>query len=870
MDETVRVQHGDVQTLAQGRFFCSLCHVEAPNKSTLDEHIKGKKHKHRSQLRSSRFEQEERSVFVGGFKKGVVEDQLSNYFKGFGPVDAVIMDKDKGAYAIVRLADVESARRVLAAGEHHLDGKHLCVKPREHKDFQCPSSSQRPVIGPTSLEHLRPLLMQQESVDEQMIKLVEVLELQESEKHLRCLLVCLLQEVFCEFFPGCVVSAFGSSVNGFGLRGCDMDLLLDLDTCSSFQGRKTETLGKPMKKKEKQPSPDDLEETEKEDCKWEERENHTAENMDEETEDCGSVDSLLSDMELAGASPAELLELVVAVLRKCVPGVHKVQAVPSARLPVVKFTHRDSGVRCDISVNNRLALHNTKFLHFCTDLDERIRPLVYVIRYWAKQKQLAGNPFGGGPLLNNYALTLLLLHFLQQTDPPVLPSLRHLRNLAGKEQCIVDGHDCTFVADTTKVERSKNTDELRVLLSGFFKFYGDFEFTNMVISLEDGTALPRTSFKGGGSDESQLPLRFSIITLQDPFETFHNVAGNVNERAARRFRRECDAAAKYCRSLQYQRKSAKGKTWGVTRLFTAPSENEASPLGSPAGTSADTDTIIEVPIKAEALQIKGETGAAKDLHARLFSTLHLCLCKIFTHVLHCECQITSLRKEGKSLQHEASSVTGEDQSSNPFEPHEVTETCADPPSGMKRKQTANDDKNRAKRPRPDTSNSETEWYCTVPGAIWLGRRKIKRQLKSKSIGGPAEEAQDEGSMLEEGKRAGGSSGLDLPESLQEEARITEKLMLNRSAVRPQLTFVLSLKLLNDERAGPKAVMCLKAVLDENNHAQDFFHFLSYFLPPQLDKVLGEQKQHIEGRVIWSETKLMIGNQAVGEEERFDV
>ena len=38
----------------------------------------------------------------------------------------------------------------------------------------------------------------------------------------------------------------------------------------------------------------------------------------------------------------------------------------------------------------------------------------------------------------------------------------------------------------------------------------------------------------------------------------------------------------------------------------------------------------------------------------------------------------------------------------------------------------------------------------------------------------------------------------------------------------------------------------------------------------LHPLLGEQKQHIQGRVTWSETKLMIGNQAIGEEEGFNV
>ena len=38
----------------------------------------------------------------------------------------------------------------------------------------------------------------------------------------------------------------------------------------------------------------------------------------------------------------------------------------------------------------------------------------------------------------------------------------------------------------------------------------------------------------------------------------------------------------------------------------------------------------------------------------------------------------------------------------------------------------------------------------------------------------------------------------------------------------------------------------------------------------LHPLLGEKKQHIQGRVTWSESKLMIGNQAIGEEEGFNV
>ena len=38
----------------------------------------------------------------------------------------------------------------------------------------------------------------------------------------------------------------------------------------------------------------------------------------------------------------------------------------------------------------------------------------------------------------------------------------------------------------------------------------------------------------------------------------------------------------------------------------------------------------------------------------------------------------------------------------------------------------------------------------------------------------------------------------------------------------------------------------------------------------LHSLFGKQKQHVQGRVTWSESKLMIGDQAIGEEEGFNV
>ncbi|NXV24276.1 STPAP polymerase, partial [Cepphus grylle] len=381
----------DVESQPRGGFRCRLCQVSAANRPSLAEHLRGKKHQRLRALRAERRAQEQRSLFVTGFARGTSGVELADYFRAYGDVATVVMDKEKGAYAIVELREAAGRERALAEPRHHLAGHRLRVRPREQKGFGWSSQ-----------------------VDTQMSRLVELLELSEAERRVRHLLVTLFQEVFTEFFPGCAVLPFGSSVNGFDAHGCDLDLLLDLEPTKSLQAAAAGDLP-------------------------------------------ASEDSILSDVDLA-ATP-EVLELVATVLRRCVPGVRRVRAVPTARRPVVKFCHKQSGLAGDISVDNRLALLNTRFLRLCAEADGRVRPLVYAVRLWAKQQGLAGNPSGGGPLLNNYALTLLVLFFLQTRSPPALPTVARLRDMAGDEdRAVVGGWDCSFPRDAASLEPSTNTE----------------------------------------------------------------------------------------------------------------------------------------------------------------------------------------------------------------------------------------------------------------------------------------------------------------------------------------------------------------------------------------------------------------------------
>ncbi|KAJ6656988.1 hypothetical protein lerEdw1_002989 [Lerista edwardsae] len=743
---------GDVESLPRGGFRCSLCHVTVANKPSLEDHLRGKKHQRLENLRSVRQAQEFRSVFVSGFRKGTPASELSEYFQAYGQVVNVVMDKDKGVYAIVELQDREVLEKVLAQPQHSLGGSKLRVKPREKKDFRYapPRKQGSARLEQLSPEKLAPRLCQVEDVDAQMALVVQQLEFSEGERRLRDLLVSLFREVFLEFFPGSAVLPFGSSVNGFDVCGCDLDLFLDLEKTKNFQAS-AKGSSEPQVSMEHG-----------------EHRGMEAEGRASPELDSRSEDSILSDIDLASATVPEVLELVAAVLRKCIPGVHHVQAVPNARRPVVKFCHKESGLRGDISIDNKLALCNTRFLQLCTEADERVRPLVYAVRYWAKQQALAGNPFGGGPLLNNYALTLLVVYFLQTCSPPILPTVARLRALAEDgEKTVVDSWDCTFPEDSSRLEPSGNMESLCSLLAEFFRVFGDFDFAGSVISLRDGRPLPLPQFLSSG-DERRLKL--GPFNLQDPFELSHNVAANVNEKTALRFQRCCRDAAKYCRSLQYQRKSSKGKSWGLAH------ERPGQPGGSPQ---------------------------------RGFQEVCDSLAFVFRDVLKCS---FSERPE------EEPAADGAQQGEEPTAMEvEAVAVGSKRPLAEGGGALGPPPKKLCADAAPPTPESRS-WDCTVWHRVWLGRRRVRRQLR-----GPQPDPPEQADSL----------GL--------EVKVSEALSQQLGDARPTAP-LLRFAVCAQTGGGQDSRLSLSfAPAPEQAAAfQEFFRFLQGFLPRMVELQLASR------------------------------
>jgi hypothetical protein len=99
------------------------------------------------------------------------------------------------------------------------------------------------------------------------------------------------------------------------------------------------------------------------------------------------------------------------------------QTLITAKVPIlrIKFRGPYSDIVVDLNANNLVAVRNTHLLCYYAFFDWRVRPLVTVIKEWAKQSHIND---ASRSTFTSYSLVLMVLHYLQVVDEPVLPSLQ--------------------------------------------------------------------------------------------------------------------------------------------------------------------------------------------------------------------------------------------------------------------------------------------------------------------------------------------------------------------------------------------------------------------------------------------------------------
>lgn len=188
-----------------------------------------------------------------------------------------------------------------------------------------------------------------------------------------------------------------------------------------------------------------------------------------------------------------------------------------------------------MSFKTTLGVQNSRLIGFLLGADPRLLPLAITVKYWAALHELSGTG-----RLTNYALTMLLLFYLQQPPRSLLPSVAWLQSCAA-DCCEVNGWNTGFMRDRTRLPRTADDSSVADLIGGFFEFYAQFDFAGYAVCPYLGHPIR----KGALSDLSRLPSDFSRykhnvnsgaapalrtdtpLVVQDPFEQSHNVASPV-------------------------------------------------------------------------------------------------------------------------------------------------------------------------------------------------------------------------------------------------------------------------------------------------------------------------------------------------------
>ncbi|KAJ1209422.1 hypothetical protein NDU88_004800 [Pleurodeles waltl] len=187
-----------------------------------------------------------------------------------------------------------------------------------------------------------------------------------------------------------------------------------------------------------------------------------------------------------------------------------------AKVPIVKFRDKVSGVEFDLNVNNVVGIRNTFLLRTYAHIENRVRPLVLVVKQWATHFGINDASRG---TLSSYTLVLMVVHYLQTLPEPILPSLQRKY-----PECFAPTMQLNLVPQAPShipPYFSKNGSSLGDLFVGFLKYFAtEFDWSKNMISVREAKILPRPD---------RVEWRNKFICVEEPFDG-SNTARAVHEK----------------------------------------------------------------------------------------------------------------------------------------------------------------------------------------------------------------------------------------------------------------------------------------------------------------------------------------------------
>lgn len=487
--------------------YCNNCLVHIQDKCSYESHLTSKRHLRNTQFHFQCEEFKKRildcSIFVPFSPSSTSLEELIPFFLQYGSIRTYKIGKN---YVIIEFNNSETVDYLLN-NEIVINNKKLNIKRRilnsNYNKYKPNRTTETEDV--INFDFVKSKFIQDDTFDKQLVAFLNAVQLSTNEFQTRYEPICEhLKNIFISKFPTCRIFTFGSSMTGLGFKNCDLDIYM--------------YIGKPIISTPK-----------------------------------GKEPIQTPDKSLETLTMEDLFKRVRKTMYKKKGVFSNIKPVLAAKTPIIKFCYIPTNVSCDISFKHGIGVYKSLLTKHCLSLDKRIKPLMILIKYWARQCEISGCR-----KISNYAIVLLVIFYLQQPEPGILPPLMEFQKTC--TPIIYNDWQVSF-DENTVLPPITNKSSIPELLQGFFEFYTQLDFTKSVICPLDGQIHTKKEFEEiknlpsymaqykevAETKDLKLNIRNTCnMCIQDPIELNHNIMSSTPNKIIDSFYLSCEISAKIC------------------------------------------------------------------------------------------------------------------------------------------------------------------------------------------------------------------------------------------------------------------------------------------------------------------------------------
>ncbi|XP_012284839.1 speckle targeted PIP5K1A-regulated poly(A) polymerase [Orussus abietinus] len=553
---------------------CDVCSLDLVDHFAYEGHIKGKKHLRNVEKNEKILKKKMNSVFVTNLPPSASKETLFKFFSKFGPIENHIFSQK---YMIIEFQN-RGPVHFLLNNPIRMNGIKFSIKKRIIRDESKTKTKKKEIVNQSLRdEDLIPISQVDDTFDVQLTSLLKAVQPDKDEIESKCNLICAdLAQVFSTVFPKCAGYRYGSTVTGLYFKTSDVDILVDVG----------EHVIKTTDQTPKPPTG----------FQW-------------------TPQKVFKEAKKLLFSRSKLFTDLIQI--------------PKAKTPIIKFTHIPTSMSVDVSFKNGICVYNSHLIKSYLFSDDRLRPLMIIIKCWAKMFNLIGPQ-----KISCYAMTMLAIFYLQQPEVNILPTVAQLQETCTPH--IIEGWQVAIDQKRLNSHKCTNKSSIPELLQGFFTFYGSFDFESSVACPFNGEIQTKENF----NDQDKLPDSFmrykqrvdqSIklqhqkpMCVQDPFELSHNITGNAPPYVVLLFQKQCSLSAEVCREMMKNQNKNLLPTLFVTEAETKDTKVFVIDITSESyltvGLPKDFDLRSDIPNKEQYIRENWYSvifGLVKDFFERV-------------------------------------------------------------------------------------------------------------------------------------------------------------------------------------------------------------------------------------------------------------